>query len=153
MNQEVLEQLRDVHMPLEPSWWPLAVGYYLVFLLIAIMVFLSYLLYRRLRPARLIKRQLYNEIEIANKDFLREGNVSALQGTITAIIKRILLYKNPDNQGELSFLLDKNTLLSDQKLGAELFSLLTKDRYQKNPEIDGKRLLIVARLMVKKCRI
>ena len=35
MQGDPLEQLRDVHMPADPSWWPLALGWWIAALLIA----------------------------------------------------------------------------------------------------------------------
>ena len=65
MNKDLLQQLRDIHLPVEPGWWPPAIGWWLLALMLAAAVaWLAWRLaarWRRFRPAR-TARALYREI-------------------------------------------------------------------------------------------
>ena len=78
MNQDPLQQLRDIHLPPEPGWWPPAIGWWLLALaLAAALTWLAWRLaarWRRFRPAR-AARALYREV---SRD-LGAGVISPLQ--------------------------------------------------------------------------
>lgn len=46
MNQIDLSGLRDIHLPIEPEFWPLAVGWYVLFGTIILAVLISFILWR-----------------------------------------------------------------------------------------------------------
>ncbi len=84
MQPDLLQQLRDIHLPPEPGWWPPAPGWWLLALLLA--VALIYLAHRvrqgvaRRRPIRLA-RQCYETLyaryqrgDIDAADFLHQAN-------------------------------------------------------------------------------
>lgn len=157
MQDEVLSQLRDVHLPEAPSWWPLALGYWLVFFLLALLIVLLVLLYRRKAPSRLIKKQLIKELDRAQAQFGASPDNALLQAHINGMVRRLMAYR----QLSPEFLSTKLSLESKElrsvfpntKNTAELFELLEKERYQREPEIDATRLIYCARELVKKCRI
>ena len=78
MDRELLHELRDIHLPPEPGWWPPAFGWWLVALLLA--ATLTWLVWRlaarwrRFRPAR-AARALYREIS----NDLDAGAISPVQ--------------------------------------------------------------------------
>lgn len=47
-----LSQLHDIHLPTSVSWWPLAVGWWLLLGLLVMLALLGYLFYRRRRQQR-----------------------------------------------------------------------------------------------------
>ena len=65
MDQELLQQLRDIHLPVEPGWWPPAIGWWLVATALALLtawaVWRLAARWRRFRPAR-AARSLYAEL-------------------------------------------------------------------------------------------
>jgi len=157
MQEEVLSKLRDVHLPQAPSWWPPALGYYLVFLMSVLIITLLIILYRRTEPARLIKKQLMLEVKEAEEHFLKTNDKALLQAQVASIVRRILAYKKAGPallSTELSsFALEKSKIFPNKENTALLFTLLQEERYQKEPQIDGHRLIYCARELVKKCRI
>lgn len=48
-EQELLAQLRDVHLPEDPGWWPPAIGWWLLALLLTVVLVAALFLWRRWR--------------------------------------------------------------------------------------------------------
>lgn len=93
MAAEQLQQLRDIHLPDPPGWWPPAPGWWLVALLVAAaMAWLAWRAcanYRRRRPLRQAQR-LYGDLyrryrrgELSPQAYLQETN---------ELIKRVLIH-------------------------------------------------------------
>ena len=62
MQENPLQQLRDVHLPLEPGWWPPAPGWWLLICICIVAVFFLGLTawrgHKRKRPIRSAKELL-----------------------------------------------------------------------------------------------
>lgn len=92
MNNDPLAQLRDIRLPLEPDWWPLAFGWWIVAALtLAGLIALVYLMvqaYRARRPIRAVK-QLMQELF----DEHSSGNLTdiALVHASNTLLKRLLV--------------------------------------------------------------
>ncbi len=78
MNPELLQQLRDIHLPTAPGWWPPAIGWWLLATLaVALVTWLTLRFaarWRRFRPARAAQR-LYRALVME----LRAGRISPAQ--------------------------------------------------------------------------
>jgi len=84
MEQDLLQQLKDIHLPAQPMWWPPAPGWWLV--AIAAIAALAYAAYRarlavaRRRPIREARRQYgalyvaYQRGEITATAYLHQAN-------------------------------------------------------------------------------
>ena len=73
MENDPLQQLRDVHMPADPSWWPPAIGWWILLVLVLCgliwLVHLAIQAHRARRPLRLARAQhdaLYNSLSGAS---------------------------------------------------------------------------------------
>ena len=92
MESDPLQQLRDVHLPLDPSWWPPAIGWWLLVLLcIAALVWLANRAtraYRRraaMRASRALLAELYATYQagqLSAHDYLHKSN---------ELLKRVLV--------------------------------------------------------------
>jgi len=85
-----LSGLRDIHLPKEPSWWPLAIGWWIVIggVMIALMIggiiFLKW--YRH--PRQYALREL-------KKTYTESPNIVLLARQISILLKRIALMQYP----------------------------------------------------------
>lgn len=93
MAADLLQKLRDIHVPEEPGWWPPAPGWWLLaVLVIAALVWLAWRgmqAHRRRRPLREARR-LYAEIyrrycqgELTQREYLDQSN---------ELLKRVLIH-------------------------------------------------------------
>ena len=93
MQPDALAQLRDIHLPTEPAWWPPAPGWWLLALLTlaAVVFFLQRAIraHRRQRPLRRAV-QLYEAIYTD----CRAGKLSpnAYANASNALLKRLLIH-------------------------------------------------------------
>jgi hypothetical protein len=157
VNTATLKELRDIHWPKPPSFWPLATGYYIVLVLVILMVVLSiyYFLYRYRK--NIIRRQLLSELNAMELTFKEFGDKARLQADISALLRRIVFLKNPDSVARASDLqkiaLALTKILPSPQRTAQLVDQLEKDRFHKDPQIDGGWLLSLTREQIKRCRI
>ncbi|MEM9623969.1 MAG: DUF4381 domain-containing protein [Pseudomonadota bacterium] len=67
MQADPLQQLRDIHLPADPGWWPLAAGWWvLAVLTIVLLIWSGWTIWRHLarqRPLRLARRHLHKLVE------------------------------------------------------------------------------------------
>ncbi len=92
METNPLQQLRDIHLPADPTWWPPAIGWWLLLLLglgaLSWLLIAAWRAHRRRAPLRaaqaLLKdlRGAYESGELSAEDYLHEGN---------AVLKRLLV--------------------------------------------------------------
>ena len=86
-------QLRDIHLPAAPGWWPPAPGWWVLAVVCVLCVcFASYAGWRRYRRQRLraaILAQLDRDIESAG------GDPAALAATLSQFLRRMALREDP----------------------------------------------------------
>jgi len=98
MQPDLLAQLKDVHLPLAPGWWPPAPGWWLLALLLLVLLVLLVRrvqrAYRRRRPfvqARRLYAQLhtaYQQGQLSPEQYLHQSN---------ELLKRLLIFGAGDN--------------------------------------------------------
>ena len=113
--------LRDLHLPPEISWWPLAPGWWAVLAILA--AGLVWLLYQSLqrwragRPRRAALRQLL----LLNKEYQASGNIQWLGIELSALLRRAMLAYAP--RSEIAGLTGRSWLRwLDRDLNESLFS-------------------------------
>jgi len=155
MESDPLQQLRDVHLPPDPTWWPPAVGWWLIAALaVAAAVWLilqAVQAYRRRAPLRqagsLLQALLaaHQRGDISAAEFLHQGN---------ELLKRVLVraygrreYAPMAGQAWLAAL--------DELSGTDHFSngpgkVLGEARFSANPEVDVAALHAELELLLSK---
>ena len=94
MDESLLQQLRDVHLPTVPGWWPPAIGWWLLAIVVAgVLAWMIWWLgarWRRFRPAR-TARALYRGIS----QELRSGSISPTRYVhqTNELLKRFVLHE------------------------------------------------------------
>jgi len=95
MQPDLLQQMKDLHLPPSPGWWPPAPGWWLVALLVAAaMVWLAVVLRRRAarkRPYRVARREL-RRLAAAHAAGILSG--TELAHATNAVVKRALIARS-----------------------------------------------------------
>lgn len=141
MQSDLLQQMRDLHLPVEPLWWPPAPGLWLVGLLIVGLIWLGVLRLRqaqqRRRPFRsalALYQQLharYLKDEITRADYLHQSN---------ELLKRLVIFgiRHPNarraNDSEWLAVLDE--LSNSQAFTDGPGSALGNQRFSANADAD-----------------
>ncbi len=145
MQQDLLQQLRDIHLPSEPSWWPPAPGWWLVTLLVLILVFWGIRTlrhaWRRRQPIKLA-RSYYADVYAA----FQQGDIDG--GTYlnrtNELLKRLYIHGIGDDGARSASDAEWLEYL-DGKLGTPGFSSgpgrqLGNQRFRPEPDADPEAL-------------
>jgi len=90
---DALAALRDIHLPEAVSFWPLAPGWWgALALLISLVVACVLLVRRRRRSARRAALRMLGEAE---QRFRSDGDVRALAVALSALLRRVALFRFP----------------------------------------------------------
>jgi len=89
-----LSQLKDIHLPQDISWWPLAPGYYglIILSLISALVILYFYCTRR---ARRLRKLALNQLALLERDYLQHANVCITAAGISILLKQVALMVYP----------------------------------------------------------
>lgn len=134
MQPDPLQQLRDVHLPSLPGWWPPAPGWWLLALvLICLLTWLGRKLWRYrkqrqpFRIAQQLHQQLCNDLarqQISTEEYLHEAN---------ALLKRTFVHVLGESDSAamtgtqwLAFL---NQFVDGEPFTSGIGSLLTESRF------------------------
>lgn len=136
--------------------WPLAIGYYVVMLILLFLILALVYYFLWGRKKRQLKKSIRAELLHIEAQYLENGDVALVQAKISALIKRLVFFKYGDKYLRSSDLLSLSEAIKKILPGKrtdELVRLLSKERFQKNPQTDGQLLLNLAREQIKRCRI
>lgn len=88
--------IRDIHLPDSILWWPLAPGWWLLFLLTVIII-LGFYLYKKTWFNRKIKQNIRRELTQYYTNFNKEGNTQFFIQQLSALLRRVSLYRFHEN--------------------------------------------------------
>lgn len=145
MQPDLLQQLRDIHLPADPAWWPPAPGWWLLALLaVAVAIWAGRLLlaaHRRRQPLKLARRY-YEDVyasfgrgEIDGPTYLQETN---------ELLKRLYVHGIGDDRARSANDGDWLAYL-DERSGGSAFSQgpgaqLGNQRFRPSPDADPELL-------------
>lgn len=133
------QQLRDVHLPAEVSWWPLAYGWWILIVLSALGVTALIYYFFRNRKQNAYRHSAIRELNIAYTLCQQKNDVAAYLQSANAILKRSVLHfsKQHDaaSQSGQAWL---NTLArsTSGELSLELKDALASQVYRANAQAD-----------------
>ena len=145
MEGDPLQQLRDVHLPPDPSWWPPAFGWWLfALILLTTLVWACWQLletYKKRAPSRAAKAQLgdlyhrYQAGEISAVEYLHASN---------ELLKRLMVrayqqtsYARLSGNAWLNIL---DELSGTSKFTSGAASVLGNSRFSAEPKVDVEQL-------------
>lgn len=127
--------LRDIHLSEVASWWPPAIGWWLLAIIIALFIFLGYWLYRRPRHAKLALKSAKIKLAELKQDSGLDGGQKLAR--LSILLRRVAISLSPDRtvagltgQAWLAYL--------DRPMNGSPFSngmgrLLIESPYQRTP--------------------
>lgn len=158
MNEQILSELKDVHVPPEPSLWPLAWGYYAVFIILIIVLGGSIWFVRRSIKKRIFRKKWQLELKGIENTFFETNDVARLQTELSWLTRRLAFEceraKNPHARIlELEFSLLRLSKKKHVTKNNRLFLLLNEDRFKATNNVDGRALLTVYKELSKSWRL
>ena len=111
-----LSGLRDIHMPIEPSWWPPALGWWLVLAGIFVVALIFGLIYGCWynRPKQYALRELKHI-------YVKEKNSVEMARQVSLLLKRVALFNYP--RKKVAALTDEQWIAFLQSKTAKSFSV------------------------------
>ena len=110
-----LEQLRDIRLPDEISWWPIADGWWLLAIVTVLAIAITSLLIVRRR--RSLRFNALRELQLLRNDEKLQRRPLMVAERAGELLKRIVL-RNPDDQSSASLSGDKWSQVLAEEPGA-----------------------------------
>lgn len=131
--------LRDIHLPDPISWWPLAIGWWLVFIIGLFFVCLMIFLIRRwVRPT--LRKEAVKTLDEIETNFQTNANAQNCVSEISVLLRRIVISRDPKNAGITGVAWLELLDLPNQKNFSEgVGQILLTAPYQ--PEIDERHVV------------
>lgn len=86
-----LAQLRDIHLPSPIGWWPIAVGWYAVGLIIlGVLLALAYFIYRNYKNGR-AKRKALKLLQRYKDEYAQNNDTQLISSSLSELLKRVAL--------------------------------------------------------------
>lgn len=96
MNPDITSlPLRDIHLPDAVSWWPLAVGWWMLLGLVAGLVAVTYI-YKYLKKRKQFSRLALGEFDSVTAQFHSQGDAHKLLEDLSILLRRISISAYPD---------------------------------------------------------
>lgn len=166
-QQDPLAQLRDIHVPELPAWWPPAPGWWILAALVLAAVAAALWAWRRHYQQRAYRRQAVQELEQAWAELVADADASRYAQGLNRILRRTALVAYPREQVaaltgvEWQGFLDASSpdSIKGEFLGprGELLVSLSYRPFQSSPDLQPLQALALAwvegHLPVKKRRV
>lgn len=142
-----LQQLKDIHLPSEINWWPIAPGLMITFILLLLIIsYFIYFCYQRNKQKKAIKFALAKFKKLKELNTHNPDNIN-IAAELSHLIRRVSLYYFPrekiaglTGKAWLDFL---NQSGNTTAFTGEISTLLTDAPYAKNVTADLTHLLLL----------
>lgn len=136
--------LRDIHLPDDPSIWPLAFGWWLVIIVAAIICYFAFRKIKQLRKQNQLIYLMQDELALINTGFKKHESKHQLAVEVSALLKRFVRHVLNDNEAT-SLSGSKWIAYLNKQSNSEVFSPfiseLTQAQYQPQSDFDAPRLM------------
>lgn len=136
-------ELRDIHLPTDPSYWPLAPGWWV---LIVIALILAYFLLKKLakiRKTNHINNLMQQELSAVRESYTKHNDKHQLAVDISTLLNRFVIHVLKDSRAS-SLTGDSWIAYLNSRVQSEVFddfqNELTQAQYQKEVDFDASRL-------------
>ncbi len=139
-------ELRDIHLPVEPGFWPLAPGWWLLIIVAVLMCYLMVRVFLKLRKTRQLNELMQNELNIINTAYENHQNKHQLASDISQLLKRFVMYVLKDNDAA-ALTGEKWITYLNEQVGGDYFDehieVLTNAQYTPESDFDVPSIVAV----------
>lgn len=139
--------LRDIHLPEAVSWWPPAIGWWLLPVILVLMALLVYKL-NKIRLARkqtAYRKMAQTELKMILNEFNKENDSAELIRSVSTLLRRIALsYLPRESIASLTgkqWIEQLNELTSEKIFSDEIATLLEQAPYRQHSDFNHDELL------------
>jgi len=136
--------LRDIHLPDAVSWWPPAIGWWIVLALLLLIIYLTPKIYQRLtfKPLNTVSNQAFEEIVA---DYRAHDDPLALIQSLSKLLRQISMsYHGREHSAYLTgneWINSLNELTEENYFTDTLRNTLINGPYQKNTTFQTTNIL------------
>jgi hypothetical protein len=147
----ILDQLKDIHPPGHIPFWPPAVGWWLTIILIALLAWVGYVLFKLIFKQRYIKAA-HKKLDKIYEEYTQTNDSVSFVREVSKLLRRVSLTRFP--RKHVASLTGKNWLsFLDKGLDTQPFSqgagrILLDAPYRKTSQYDVRELYLLCRLKI-----
>jgi hypothetical protein len=143
--ESILAPMRGLEIPDGVSWWPVAMGWWLLLLLsLLLLLGLGHRLYRRFAP----RREALGLLNGLARRYRETGDLQHLAMGVSMLLKRVALVKHPRESvaglGGVPWMAFLDRHGGDGVFGQEELGAMAEVAYGSGKTIDGERLILQA---------
>ena len=137
-------ELRDIHLPADPSIWPLAIGWWILIVVIGIMAYFLYKKWSKLKKLKQVSQLMQIQLQSIKDDFKQHQDKHLLAVDVSDLLKRFVRHVLKDSNAT-SLTGDEWINYLNSRVSSDVFTQykteLTQAQYMKDIEFDVPRLL------------
>ena len=138
------DTLRDIHLPDAVSWWPPAIGWWILVVLFFLAIYFIPKLYRHFtfKPLNKVANIAFQQVI---NDFQKHNNAAQLIQETSKLLRQICMsYTGRESSAQLTgdnWIASLNALTSEDYFSSDVSQLIISAPYQKNIDIDPQILI------------
>lgn len=145
-------ELRDIHLPADPSWWPPAPGWWLLAILCLGLFVAAVLWLRRRLARRRWQQRVYSELDRIAAQHSAAPDTQRLSAEVSQLLRRASRLIDPvapalHGQAWLDFL---DTTLGTDEFSRGVGRVILEGPYQRSTSCDADALLELSRRWLKR---
>ena len=145
-DSDPLANLRDIHLPADVSWWPLAPGWWVLIAVIFALSVWALFKWQKRRKHQQLLLEVKQELAQIQSTYSQQPSELTLILNYSELLRRLLmLHLGREDTARLSGLKWFELISSyvpEQQLSEELITLMTDGKYQRQVQLDEPAPLI-----------
>jgi len=137
-------ELRDIHLPTDPSMWPLAPGWWILIVLVLVAFYYLFKLLAKIQKTKRLNQLMQDELLSVRESYKKHNNKHKLAVDVSTLLNRFVIHVLKDsNASSLSgeaWIAYLNSRVDDQVFD-DFKNELTQAQYQKGVDFDVPRLI------------
>lgn len=136
-------ELRDIHLPLDPGYWPLAAGWWVLIVIALIFLYFIFKKMNKIRHIRHLNHMMQQELTDVRESYDKHKSKHQLAIDISTLLNRFVIHVLKDNNAS-SLTGDLWIDYLNGRVQGQMFDSVSKEltqaQYQKDIDFDVPRL-------------